>query len=74
MVRDPGAGGNADPIIRKVNADVAKALAEPAFRAKLTQFGLELEDKSTPESFATFIKKEIPRIGEIVKSAGIKLD
>ena len=66
--------GTPDPIIRKVNADVAKALAEPAFRAKLTQFGLELEEKSTPEGFSAFIKREIPRIGEIVKSAGIKLD
>lgn len=66
--------GTPDPIIRKVNTDVAKALAEPTFRAKLTQFGLELEDKSTPEGFSAFISQEIPRIGEIVKSAGIKLD
>lgn len=66
--------GTPAPIVRKVNADVAKALAEPAFRAKLTQFGLELEDGSTPDGFAAFIKREIPRIGEIVKASGIKLD
>lgn len=66
--------GTPDSIIRKVNGDVAKALAEPAFSSKLVQFGLELEDKSTPEGFAAFISQEIPRIGEIVKSAGIKLD
>ncbi len=66
--------GTPDPIIRKVNSDVAKALAEPAFRTKLVQFGLELEENSTPEGFSAFIKREIPRIGEIVNSAGIKLD
>ena len=66
--------GTPDPIIRRVNSDVAKALAEPAFRTKLVQFGLELEENSTPEGFSAFIKREIPRIGEIVNSAGIKLD
>lgn len=66
--------GTPDPIIRKVNADVAKALAEPAFSSKLMQFGLELEGKSTPEGFSAFIEREIPRIGEIVKASGIKLD
>jgi tripartite-type tricarboxylate transporter receptor subunit TctC len=66
--------GTPDPIIRKVNRDVAQALAEPAFRAKLTQLGLELEDKSTSDDFAAFIKREILRVGEIVTSAGIKID
>ena len=66
--------GTPDPIIRKINSDVAKALADATFRAKLEQFGMELEKSSTPESFAAFIKREIPRIGEIVKASGIKLE
>jgi tripartite-type tricarboxylate transporter receptor subunit TctC len=66
--------GTPEPIIRKIHADVAKALADAAFRAKLETFGLELENNSTPENFAAFIRKEIPRIGEIVTASGIKLD
>ena len=66
--------GTPDPIIRKINSDVGRALTDASFRSKLEQFGLELEQNSTPESFTAFIKAEIPRIGEIVVAAGIKLD
>ena len=66
--------GTPDAIIRKINADVTKALADPEFRAKLTQLGAQIVENSTPESFATLIKSEIPRIAELVKASGIKLD
>ena len=66
--------GTPDAIIRKINADVTKALADPEFRAKLTQLGAQIIENSTPESFATLIKSEIPRIAELVKASGIKLD
>lgn len=65
--------GTPDAVIRKVHSDAAKALIHPAFRNKVSGFGLELEDNSTPESFSAFIKQEIPRIGELVKASGIKL-
>jgi tripartite-type tricarboxylate transporter receptor subunit TctC len=66
--------GTPDAVIRKINADVARALADATFKAKLEQFGMELERNSTPESFAAFIRTEIPRIGEIVTASGIKLE
>jgi tripartite-type tricarboxylate transporter receptor subunit TctC len=66
--------GTPDAIIRKINSDVANALADATFSAKLEQFGLELERNSTPDGFAAFIKHEIPKIGEIVTAAGIKLE
>ncbi len=65
--------GTPDAVVRKVHADAAKALSDPAFRNKVSGFGLELEENSTPESFSAFIKQEIPRIGELVKASGIKL-
>lgn len=66
--------GTPNEIVRKVHSDVAKVLSDPEFKSRVTQFGLELEEHSTPETFAAFIKQEIPRIGEIVKASGIKLD
>lgn len=66
--------GTPDSIIRKINSDVGKALMDASFRAKLEQFGLELEQNSTPDSFAAFIRAEIPRIGEIVTASGIRLE
>lgn len=66
--------GTPDAIIRKINADVTKALTEPEFREKFTKLGAELVQNSTPGSFAALIKSEIPRIAELVKASGIKLD
>jgi tripartite-type tricarboxylate transporter receptor subunit TctC len=66
--------GTPDPIIQKINSDLARALTDAAFRSKLEQFGLELEANSTPDTFAAFIKQEVPKIGEIVTASGIKLE
>lgn len=65
--------GTPDAIVRKVHEDVAKTLAEPELRKSLTDRGIQLAD-STPESFAGLIRSEIPRIGELLKNSGIKLD
>lgn len=66
--------GTPEPIIRKINADAAKALAEPEFRARLTGLGVQLDGKGSPQDFASFIRSELPRVGELVKASGIKLD
>ena len=66
--------GTPDGIIRKIQADTAKALADPEFRTKLTQLGAQIVENSTPETFAALIKSESPRIAELVKASGIKLD
>lgn len=66
--------GTPEPIVRKISADVAKAMADPAFRARLVDMGVELAEPGTPETFAQFIQSEIPRIAELVKASGIKLE
>jgi tripartite-type tricarboxylate transporter receptor subunit TctC len=65
--------GTPDPIIRKVHADMVKVLSDPELRGKLVQRGFQLVD-SNPDSFAALIKSEIPRIAELIKASGIKLD
>lgn len=66
--------GTPGEIVAKINADAAKALAEPEFRAKLTGLGVQVQGTGSPESFGAFIRAEIPRIAELVKASGIKLD
>jgi tripartite-type tricarboxylate transporter receptor subunit TctC len=66
--------GTPEAIVRRIHADVGKALADPALRNRLTELGVELADNGTPESFAAFIRSEIPRIAELVRASGIKLD
>jgi tripartite-type tricarboxylate transporter receptor subunit TctC len=66
--------GTPEPIVRRIAADVDRALQEPAFRAKLTDLGVELAEPGTPESFGAFIRAEIPRIGELVRASGIRLE
>lgn len=66
--------GTPEPIVRQIHAGVGKAFADAQVRKRLTDLGFEMVTDSTPQSFAAFIKGEIPRIGELVKTSGIKLD
>ena len=65
--------GTPDAIIRKIHTDTAKILADAEIRAKLTQRGFQLVE-SNPDTFSALIKSEIPRIAELIKQSGIKLD
>jgi tripartite-type tricarboxylate transporter receptor subunit TctC len=65
--------GTPDAIIRRVHADTVKVLADSEIRGKLTQRGFELVE-SNPDTFSALIKSEIPRIAELIKASGIKLD
>lgn len=66
--------GTPEAVVRHIHAGVAKALADAELRKKLTQLGAEIVEGSTPETFAGLIRSEIPRIGELMKASGIKLD
>ena len=65
--------GTPDAVIGKIHADVAKALADPEIKSKLTQRGFQLVE-SNPKAFSDLIKMEIPRQAELIKASGIKLD
>lgn len=58
-------------IVKKLNAEVMKALARPDIRDKLAASGLSVQT-STPEQLATFQKLEIARWSTMVKDAGIQ--
>ncbi len=67
--------GTPKDIVRRVNAEMAKALADPQFRQRSVEaFGLNADDVSgaSPEKFAEFIKADRDGYAEIVKAAGIE--
>ena len=61
------------PIIDKLNADLQKVLATPEIKDKLAAQGFTAEWMK-PADFGSFIGKEVPKWGAIVKSANVKID
>ena len=61
------------PIIVRLNAEINKALAAPAVREKLPEFGLEIVG-GTPEQFAGHIKTEAAKWADVVRRSGAKVD
>jgi len=57
-------------IIRKIHADSAKALREPAIALKLAQLGAAVV-ASTPAELAAHLKAEMDKWGPVIKGAGI---
>jgi tripartite-type tricarboxylate transporter receptor subunit TctC len=65
--------GTPAAVIDKIQAEVAKALADPGVKAKADASGL-FPATSTPAEFAAFIRKEAQRWSSIVKETGMKYD
>jgi tripartite-type tricarboxylate transporter receptor subunit TctC len=59
-------------IVMKLNAESAKTVAEPAFRKKLIELGLDLPPAATPEQFAKFIGQDIALNAKIIKQAQVQ--
>lgn len=65
--------GTPAAVIDKIQAEVAKSLADPGVKAKADASGL-FPATSTPAEFAAFIRKEAQRWSSIVKETGMKYD
>jgi tripartite-type tricarboxylate transporter receptor subunit TctC len=59
-------------VVRKIHADTAAILAEPAIKARLEQVGVEVV-ASTPQQLGARLKAETEQWGPIIKGAGIKM-
>ena len=59
-------------IVDQLAAQIAKLMADPATRDKLTAIALEPLSGSTPDSFAAYIKAEVDRWAGIVKNSGVE--
>jgi tripartite-type tricarboxylate transporter receptor subunit TctC len=65
--------GTPAAIIDKLQAEVAKALADPSIKTKADASGL-YPVSNTPAEFAAFIRKEAERWSTVVKEAGMRYD
>jgi len=65
--------GVARPMVDKVSADLAKALATQNVKSKLGELGVETKS-STPEQFGAFMSSEAARWGKLIQEAGLKVE
>ncbi len=66
--------GTPPDVISKLNGAMVQALADPALRKKLADFGLDVAapEQQTPQGFAAFHKAEVEKWWPIIKAAGIR--
>ena len=65
--------GTPRPIIDRLNAEIRKAMADPAVAANLASQTLDPMPAS-PEEFARLMKSDYDMLGPVVKAAGARLD
>lgn len=58
-------------LVMKLNAEVQKALTDPAIRKKFVDLGLDVPG-GTPEQFAAFMKEDMEKCAKIVAAAKIQ--
>ncbi len=66
-----GPAGMSSDLVKKINADVRKALADATVRERLANTGNQPMDMS-PQEFARFVRSEIDDYQRVIKAAGIK--
>lgn len=68
-----GPAGVPGPIVKKLNAEMHAAVANPGFVKQIEGIGLE-PASSTPQELGEMIRVELARWTKVIKSAGIKVD
>ncbi len=64
--------GTPDAAIRRIHAGIAFALAQPEIVRRLDDLSSPPLG-SPPDAFAAFLKEEGPRLGEVIRAAGIRV-
>ncbi|MBX6373558.1 MAG: tripartite tricarboxylate transporter substrate binding protein [Acetobacteraceae bacterium] len=62
-----------EPIVRRLNAEINKALRLPDVRRRLLEQGVEPGD-TTPEEFGAFIRAEVAKWSEVVRTSGARVE
>ncbi|MES2979964.1 MAG: tripartite tricarboxylate transporter substrate binding protein [Pseudomonadota bacterium] len=60
-------------VVRRLHSEFAKAIANPAVKAKLASLGFDLVGAG-PEEFGNLIKNDVARLGKLVRAAGIQVN
>ena len=56
----------------RVQSEVARAVAVPAFRSSFLERGIELVASSSPDEFTTYVRNDVAASAKLAKNAGIK--
>ena len=67
-------GGTPREVVMKINAEVRKILAEPAFQQRIMAPQMFESMASSPEEFAQYIKTEIPRWAKVIREEGVVIE
>lgn len=59
------------PVLRRLNADVSRAVADPEYRTALYNRGFEAQS-STPEVLAEFLERDFVKNRDLIQRLGIK--
>ena len=65
--------GTPEPVIRRLNGDMQKAVDSRELRERLANEGAD-PVKSTPQEFSAFIRAEVTKWAKAVKSSGARVD
>ena len=65
--------GTPPAVLQKLNAELAKIMAQPEVRQRLLELGHEPAG-GTPRELADFARSERQKWGPLVKNAGLKAD
>jgi len=63
-----------EPIVKKLNEAIQRALDDPATFKKLQELGSDPTPKQTPEMLAAFVKAELAKWTPVAKATGVQLD
>ena len=66
--------GTPPAVIGKINAEVQKVFADPAFRERYITPNLFETMTSSPEQFAEFIRTDSVKWAKVIRDANIKVD
>lgn len=61
-------------IVLKINADVQKVLADPAFREKILDPQVVERVPNSPEAYAGYIQSESDKWGKVIRGANLRID
>ena len=59
-------------LVERISADANRALAEPAVRTRLTEFGIVLKG-GTPAAFAEVVRSDLAYWAQVIRDADVKL-
>jgi tripartite-type tricarboxylate transporter receptor subunit TctC len=65
--------GTPDDIVRRLSAEIAKAMRDPSVNKRFIDIGFNVEP-GTPEQLGALMKSEVTRWGAVVKRSGARAD